>query len=121
MDQDHGHRESSSNGLRPDCTAFPVRWRSQQPPIRSSGTATASTDSDSTVPNTHFTPSLGAVPSLSARTFPLNVPAGYYSNHQSQTHTLRSKSQYGNALTLAAGWDKNAINVEKLVTSLAIA
>ncbi|KAL8803434.1 MAG: hypothetical protein Q9223_006187 [Gallowayella weberi] len=71
---------------------------SQQPPIRRPGTATASTDSDYTVPSTHFTPSLGAVPSLSPSTSPSDIPSGHYSTHQSQSHTIRSKSHYENAL-----------------------
>ncbi|KAL8698150.1 MAG: hypothetical protein Q9224_001980 [Gallowayella concinna] len=71
---------------------------SLQPPIRRPGTATASTDSDYTVPSTHFTPSLGAVPSLSPSTSPSDVPSAHHSTHQSQTHAIRSKSQYENAL-----------------------
>lgn len=66
----------------------------QHLPIRRPGTATASTDSDYTVPSTHFTPSLGAVPSLSPSTSPSDAASGYYSAHQSQSHTIRSKSQW---------------------------
>ncbi|KAI4226262.1 MAG: hypothetical protein L6R36_003303 [Xanthoria steineri] len=63
-------------------------------PIKRPGTATASTDSDYTVPSTHFTPSLGAVPSLSPSTSPSDATSGYYSTHQSQSHTIRSKTQW---------------------------
>ncbi|KAL8662584.1 MAG: hypothetical protein Q9168_008236 [Polycauliona sp. 1 TL-2023] len=72
----------------------------QHLPIRRPGTATASTDSDYTIPSTHFTPSLGAVPSLSPSTSPSDAQSGYYSAHQSQSsHTMRTKSQWAdNAL-----------------------
>lgn len=63
-------------------------------PTKRPGTATASTDSDYTVPSTHFTPSLGAVPSLSPSTSPSDATSGYYSTHQSQSHTIRSKTQW---------------------------
>ncbi|KAI4104988.1 MAG: hypothetical protein LQ339_003605 [Xanthoria mediterranea] len=69
-------------------------------PIKRPGTATASTDSDYTVPSTHFTPSLGAVPSLSPSTSPSDATSGYYSTHQSQSHTIRSKTQ----------WQENALH-----------
>ncbi|KAI4208107.1 MAG: hypothetical protein LQ348_000355 [Seirophora lacunosa] len=72
---------------------------SQQQATRRPGTATASSDSDYTATSTHFTPSLGAVPSLSPSTSPSDVQSGYYSAHQSQTHTIRSKHQnHENAL-----------------------
>ncbi|KAI4289541.1 MAG: hypothetical protein L6R35_001190 [Caloplaca aegaea] len=72
---------------------------SQQQAIRRPGTATASSDSDYTAASTHFTPSLGAVPSLSPSTSPSDAQSGYYSSHQSQTHTIRSKHQrHENAL-----------------------
>ncbi|KAL8960371.1 MAG: hypothetical protein Q9193_002915 [Seirophora villosa] len=72
---------------------------SQQQATRRPGTATASSDSDYTATSTHFTPSLGAVPSLSPSTSPSDVQSGYYSSHQSQTHTIRSKHQnHENAL-----------------------
>ncbi|KAL9014713.1 MAG: hypothetical protein Q9173_000636 [Seirophora scorigena] len=71
----------------------------QQQATRRPGTATASSDSDYTATSTHFTPSLGAVPSLSPSTSPSDVQSGYYSSHQSQTHTIRSKHQnHENAL-----------------------
>ncbi|KAI4202508.1 MAG: hypothetical protein LQ346_001971 [Caloplaca aetnensis] len=66
----------------------------QQQPGRRPGTATASTDSDYTAASTHFTPSVGAVPSLSPSTSPSDVQSGYYSSHQSQSHTIRSKHQH---------------------------
>ncbi|KAL8714675.1 MAG: hypothetical protein Q9220_001624 [cf. Caloplaca sp. 1 TL-2023] len=66
----------------------------QQPFVKRPGTATASTDSDYTAPSTRFTPSLGAVPSLSPSTSPSDVPSGYHSAQHSQTHTIRSKHQY---------------------------
>ena len=67
---------------------------SQQHSIKRPGTATASSDSEYTAASTHFTPSLGAVPSLSPSTSPSEVPSGYYSSHHSQTHTIRSKHQH---------------------------
>ncbi|KAI4169239.1 MAG: hypothetical protein LQ343_005827 [Gyalolechia ehrenbergii] len=67
---------------------------SQQQPARRPGTATASSDSDYTGASTQFTPSLGAVPSLSPSTSPSDVQSGYYSAHQSQTHAVRSKHQH---------------------------
>ncbi|KAL8968140.1 MAG: hypothetical protein Q9183_002602 [Haloplaca sp. 2 TL-2023] len=71
----------------------------QQLGKRLGATTAASTDSDYTTPSTHFTPSLGAVPSLTPSTSPSDDRSGYYSSHQSQTHTIRSKHQnYENAL-----------------------
>ncbi|KAL8732127.1 MAG: hypothetical protein Q9181_004054 [Wetmoreana brouardii] len=71
----------------------------QQQITKRLGTNTASTDSDYTAPSTHFTPSLGAVPSLSSSTSPSDDRSAYYSTHGSQTHTIRSKQQnHDNAL-----------------------
>ncbi|KAI4199588.1 MAG: hypothetical protein LQ350_004541 [Teloschistes chrysophthalmus] len=65
----------------------------QQQLNRRLGAATASSDSDYTAPSTHFTPSLGAVPSLTPSTSPSDDRSGYYSAQGSQTHTIRSKQQ----------------------------
>ena len=66
--------------------------RQQQPPKRP-GTATASSESDYTVGSTSFTPSVGAVPSLSTSTSPSDVPSSFPSLNQPQTHAIRSKHQ----------------------------
>ncbi|KAI4130784.1 MAG: hypothetical protein LQ338_001556 [Usnochroma carphineum] len=71
----------------------------QQQLARRPGTATASSDSDYTAASTHFTPSLGAVPSLSPSTSPSDGQSGYYASQQSQSHAIRSKhQQHENAL-----------------------
>ncbi|KAL8691448.1 MAG: hypothetical protein Q9218_003331 [Villophora microphyllina] len=71
----------------------------QQQISRRLGAATASSDSDYTAPSTHFTPSLGAVPSLTPSTSPSDDRSAYYSASGSQTHTIRSKQhQQENAL-----------------------
>ncbi|KAI4158608.1 MAG: hypothetical protein LQ342_007260 [Letrouitia transgressa] len=67
-----------------------------QPPPKRPGTATASSESDYTTNSTSFTPSVGAVPSLSPSTSPSEVPSTFPSGSQATSHSIRTKQQQEN-------------------------